>query len=102
MNSNSPDVITKQEQSLETKEPKSFAVILLNDNKTTINFVITVLMHVFAKSLNDAETLTLQIHNQGQAIAGIYTREIAFAKVSEVKELAKINNFPLKSKVEEV
>jgi len=83
------------------QEPKMYKVILLNDNYSTMDFVIEVLMKVFRKSLQDASQIMLNIHNNGQETCGIYTHEIAQTKVAQVKTMARTNSFPLKAIIEE-
>lgn len=83
------------------KEPKKYKVILLNDDYSTIDFVIDVLITIFKKNEEEATRLTLDIHNNKKAVCGIYTYEIAITKVAEVTSKAKQAQFPLKAIVEE-
>ncbi|EDO9794420.1 ATP-dependent Clp protease adaptor ClpS [Campylobacter fetus] len=78
-----------------------FKVMLLNDEVTTMNFVVMILIDIFNKSKNEAIELMLKIHQSGRAICGIYTKEIAQTKQMEVLNLAKANGFPLKCVIEE-
>ncbi|QOG13311.1 ATP-dependent Clp protease adaptor ClpS [Arcobacter sp. FWKO B] len=78
-----------------------YRVILLNDNYSTMDFVIEVLMKVFRKSLEDATKIMLNIHNNGQEICGVYTHEIAITKVAQVRNMARAKNFPLKAIIQE-
>jgi len=89
------------EFAIELEEPKMFQVILHNDDYTSMDFVINILMKIFHKKEIEAEALMFQIHKQGRAICGIYSFEIAQTKVKQVKELAKQNEFPLLATFEE-
>lgn len=83
------------------KEPKRWKVIFLNDDYTPMDFVITVLQEIFKHSQETATNITMQIHNEGSGIAGIYTFEIAEVKAVEATTLARSNGFPLQIKMEE-
>lgn len=84
-----------------TKEPSMYDVIMLNDDVTTMEFVVDVLMRIFGKAEPDAVTLMLRIHNEGAAVVGTYYRDIAESKALMTEELARQNGFPLKLKIEE-
>ncbi len=86
---------------IEFKEPTKYKVILLNDNYSTVDFVIEILMQIFKKNLEDATTITMNIHETGKAICGIYTYEIAHTKISQVRNNARKAQFPLKAIMEE-
>ena len=87
---------------LEFKEPKKYNVLLLNDDYSTMDFVIEVLTKIFRKSMQEAEIIMLNIHNNGKEICGTYTKEIAFTKVAQVKSMARKANFPLKAIAQEL
>ena len=89
------------ENDLEVEEPKKYKVLLLNDDFSTMEFVIEILAKVFRKSLEESEKIMLDVHNNGKAICGIYTKEIALTKVSQVKTMARKAKFPLKATAEE-
>jgi len=86
---------------LEVSEPKKFKVILLNDDYSTMDFVIDVLTKIFRKTVDQATQIMLNIHNNGKDVCGIYTHEIAATKVAQVKTLAREKGFPLKAIMEE-
>ena len=86
---------------IDIEEPPQFKVILLNDDYSTMDFVIEILQNIFKKSMEDATTLMLEVHNKGKAICGIYSYEIAVTKVAQVAQVAKENGFPLKAIVGE-
>jgi ATP-dependent Clp protease adaptor protein ClpS len=86
---------------LELEEPKMFKVILHNDDYTSMDFVVDVLMYIFHKTAPQAEHIMLQIHEKGQGICGVYSFEIAQTKVEQVKKYAKEHEFPLLATMEE-
>ncbi|MCT7909877.1 ATP-dependent Clp protease adapter ClpS [Arcobacter lacus] len=86
---------------LDLQEPKKYNVFLLNDDYSTMDFVIDVLVRVFRKSTQDATEIMLNIHNNGKGLCGIYTHEIASTKVTQVKTMARERGFPLKAVMEE-
>ena len=85
-----------------TKEPEQFKVILLNDNYTTMEFVIEILMSIFHKNTEDAFLIMLNVHNKGRGIVGIYTWDIAVTKSEQVHATASANQFPLRCVIEPV
>mgnify|MGYP001025394798 CR=1 FL=1 len=80
--------------------PPLYKVILHNDDYTTMEFVVEILMTVFGKPLEKATQTMLNIHHKGKAVCGIYSREIAETKVETVHHLAASRGFPLKSTME--
>ncbi|RBQ25760.1 MULTISPECIES: ATP-dependent Clp protease adapter ClpS [Arcobacteraceae] len=86
---------------IEIQEPKKYNVFLLNDDYSTMDFVIDVLIKVFRKNLNEAEAIMLSVHNNGKGLCGVYTYEIASTKVAQVKTMARDKGFPLKAVMEE-
>jgi ATP-dependent Clp protease adaptor protein ClpS len=82
-------------------EPKRWKVVFLNDESTPIDFVIGLLTETFKHSQETAKKITLEIHNEGSGIAGVYSFEIAEAKAVEATQLARSNGFPLQIKMEE-
>ncbi|MDX1808831.1 MAG: ATP-dependent Clp protease adaptor ClpS [Sulfurospirillaceae bacterium] len=88
-------------EKLEIKEPKLYKVRLLNDDFTSMDFVIMVLMELFHLSSNKAAAIMYKIHEEGSAVCGVFTYEIAETKVAQVHALAKEHNFPLRATMEE-
>lgn len=84
------------------KEPPKYAVILHNDDYTTFDFVVEVLQKFFRKTSEEAAQITLNVHNQGRGLAGVYSHQIAETKVAQVAEYAKNHNFPLRATAEPV
>ncbi len=89
-------------EGLEIKErqqissPPLYKVFLLNDDYTTMDFVVHILEKVFHKPLVEATQIMLHVHKNGKGLAGVYTHEIAETKTGAVHELARRNGFPLK------
>ncbi len=81
--------------------PRRYKVIVLNDDVTPIEFVISVMTAVFRHNVETATELTMQIHHKGSAIAGVYSYEIAEQKTAEATQVARDSGFPLKLKVEQ-
>jgi ATP-dependent Clp protease adaptor protein ClpS len=84
----------------ETREPALYKVLLMNDDYTTMDFVVHVLERVFHKSRAEATQIMLHVHKRGSGLCGVFTREVAETKVAEVHELAARNKFPLKCRME--
>lgn len=75
-------------------------VVLYNDDYTTFEFVIDVLIDIFNKSSREAEQITMNIHKKGSGVAGTYPREIAEMKVIQVRQAADAAGFPLRAVIE--
>ncbi len=84
------------------KEPSMFKVILLNDDYTSMEFVVEILMIVFNKSIEAATEIMLNVHRKGFGVCGVYSLEIAETKVDTVHSLARKRGFPLRCTLEEV
>jgi ATP-dependent Clp protease adaptor protein ClpS len=82
------------------KEPEKYRVVLINDDYTTMDFVVNILELVFHKSQAEAEAIMLAVHTNGRAVVGVYTEDIARTKASQVHTLASTNQFPLVCMVE--
>jgi ATP-dependent Clp protease adaptor protein ClpS len=80
----------------EVDEPPMYKVMLLNDDYTTMEFVVEILVYVFQKSSEEATQIMLNVHRSGIGVCGIYPFEIAETKVKTVLNLARENGFPLK------
>ena len=88
-------VIVEEEQP-PLKAPPKYAVILHNDDYTTMEFVVEVLKRFFHKTRDEAVQIMLKVHQTGEGIAGIYSLEIAETKVTQVTEYAHAKGFPLR------
>jgi len=89
-----PQVASKTSKQ-KLKSPKRFEVILLNDDYTTMEFVVEVLRRFFNKELQNAEAIMLKIHIDGEAVCGIYSYDVAQTKVSQVIDYSRKNEQPL-------
>lgn len=81
--------------------PQMYKVILYNDDYTTMEFVIEVLQRFFAMDLERAQQVMLKVHNEGSAVCGVYTRDVAETKTAQVREFAKQHEHPLRCAMEE-
>jgi len=83
------------------KYPKKYKVFLLNDDYTSMDFVVDILMSIFHKNYEQAQNIMLEVHKNDRGLCGIYTYEIAETKIIQVKRKAKGSGFPLKATMEE-
>jgi ATP-dependent Clp protease adaptor protein ClpS len=88
------------ERQVRARRPRLYRVLLHNDDFTTMEFVVLVLMTLFAKTAEQATELMLQVHLRGHAIAGVYPREVAETKVRETTRAAEAAGMPLLATVE--
>jgi len=84
----------------ETKKPELYKVLLLNDDYTTMDFVVEILESVFHKQPAEAFRIMMAVHTQGKGLCGVYPHEVAETKVTTVIELARNNGFPLLAAME--
>jgi ATP-dependent Clp protease adaptor protein ClpS len=91
----------KERVRTEKKEPKLFKVLLLNDDYTTMEFVVHVLEEVFQKSPAEAYQIMMHVHVQGRGLAGVYPWEVAETKAEAVIDMARDAGYPLKAVTEE-
>jgi ATP-dependent Clp protease adaptor protein ClpS len=94
-----PDSDAQSDQ--EIREPKQYRVVLHNDDYTTMDFVVEVLIAVFHKPIVEATKIMLDVHKKGKGICGVYTYDIAATKADQVHQMAKLREFPLKCSLEE-
>ena len=87
---------TKQE----TKKPDLFKVVLLNDDYTTMDFVVEVLESIFHKQPAEAFRIMMMVHTQGKGLCGVYPFEVAETTVATVIDRARENGFPLRAAME--
>ena len=80
--------------------PRHWNVLLYNDDKTTMEFVVLVLMQIFHKSFEEAQDCMMSIHETGRGIAGTYSHEVAQTKRDDAISVARSNGFPLKVEIE--
>ena len=86
-------VLTREK--VDTQKPGLYKVLLLNDDYTTMDFVVAILEGVFRKVPAEAVKIMLQVHNQGKGLCGVFTKEIAEAKCQAVKLRAQAQGHPL-------
>ena len=91
-------VITKEKPDI--KKPNMYAVVLINDDYTPMEFVIYVLQTIFKKNYEEAKKVMLLVHNEGKGICGIFPLDIAETKANQVIEFSRINQHPLECKVQ--
>ncbi|MDR1505794.1 MAG: ATP-dependent Clp protease adapter ClpS [Treponema sp.] len=90
----------RERKQYKLKEPEEYRVILLNDNFTTMEFVVEILVTVFHKKQDDAIRIMLDVHQKGRGTVGVYSHDIALTKANQVHNLARQSDFPLKCIVE--
>ena len=100
-----PEPLNNDDLALETarprlKRPPLYRVILLNDDYTTMEFVIRVLVDIFHHTEEKAAQIMMHVHQKGAGICGVYTREIAESKVEQVMQYARQNEHPLQCTME--
>ena len=102
MTTDAPVIEKKKVTSRLPKEPSKYNVIVCNDDVTPIEFVVVMLVSVFNHAQGDALQLTIKVHNDGSAVAGSYTHEVAEQKTADAIHMARTHGYPLIVKVEEV
>ncbi|WP_228143735.1 ATP-dependent Clp protease adaptor ClpS [Moraxella pluranimalium] len=85
-----------------TARPQMYAVVMHNDNYTTMEFVVFVLVEIFEHDMDEAYRLMMQIHETGRAVVAILPFDIAEMKVDEVNELAEQEEYPLLTTIEKL
>ena len=95
------DGAVKERVKVEKKEPTLYKVILLNDDYTTMEFVLNVLERLFQKTPAESYRIMMQVHVNGSGIAGVYPWEVAETKVETLTSLARQAQFPLRAAIEE-
>ena len=95
------DSAVKERADTKKQHPTLFKVVLLNDDYTTMEFVIQVLENVFQKSPAEAYRIMMHVHQNGRGIAGVYPWEMAETKADTVRSLASTAGFPLRATIEE-
>ena len=95
------DNAVKDRAEVKNQDPKLFNVVLLNDDYTTMEFVLQILETLFQKSPAEAYRVMMQVHRNGRGLAGVYTWEVAETKSDSVAALAGKAGYPLRATIEE-
>jgi ATP-dependent Clp protease adaptor protein ClpS len=94
-------VVTQTRTRSKLKKPKLYKVLLHNDDYTTMEFVVFVLMSIFHRSETDAVQIMLHVHKNGIGVAGVYAYDVAETRIAQVEALARQHEFPLRCSMEE-
>lgn len=89
-------------EKVKIKEPKEYKVMMYNDDFTSMEFVVDILVTIFRKKVEEAQKIMIDVHKKGKGIAGIYPYDIAMTKCQMAMSRAKIEGYPFKMTVEEV
>lgn len=88
------------ETEAKTRRPPYFKVILLNDDYTPMDFVVSILKGIFHRNHEEAVSIMLEVHQKGEGVCGVYTRDVAETKAEEVIMIARRREYPLQCRVE--
>lgn len=94
-------ISTIEKNKTKVKKPKHYKVIMHNDDYTTMEFVVYILMDVFNKNVEEANKVMIDVHQRGKGIAGVYPYDIAASKVAVAMSSAEQEGFPFKLTIEE-
>jgi ATP-dependent Clp protease adaptor protein ClpS len=94
-------VITQTRTERRLQKPRMYKVLLHNDDYTTMEFVVYVLQGIFHRSETDAVQIMLHVHKNGIGVAGVYTREVAETRITQVEALARSHEYPLRCSMDE-
>lgn len=97
----SQKTIIKEETKSEVKKPKMYKVLIHNDDYTTMEFVVEVLVKVFKREVVEATKIMYDVHREGIGVAGLYSYDIAATKTVQAMTMAENSGFPLKFSMEE-
>ena len=95
------DVKLDEKIKVNYKEPKKYKIIFLNDDTTPMDFVIEVLLKIFKHTNDIAMRITMQVHEEGSGVVGVYSHEVAEMKATETVTLSRNHGFHLQIKLEE-
>lgn len=96
----SEQTIFREKINNKVKKPSMYRVFLINDDYTSMDFVVEVIVKVFNKSVSEATKIMLDVHHKGKGLVGVYTYDIATTKVAQVEIMAQEKGFPLKTEIE--
>lgn len=92
---------TKGSTNIKLREPKQYNVIMLNDDFTTMEFVVSILVDIFRKDHATANQLMMFVHKNGRAVVGAYPYDVALSKTNKALDRAKAEGFPFRMTIEE-
>lgn len=95
-------ISTINKEKIKVKKPKDYKVVMHNDDFTTMEFVVNILMTVFKKDINTSNKIMMDVHKIGRGIVGVYPYDIAATKVAIALGMAKEEGFPFNITIEEV
>jgi ATP-dependent Clp protease adaptor protein ClpS len=91
----------KERPKARTRRPRLYHVVLINDDYTTMEFVVQTLEEIFDKSPAEAYRIMMEVHTRGRGVCGAYTLEVAETKVQAVHDSAHAEGYPLRAGIEE-
>ena len=94
-------ISTISKEKIKVKKPKDYKVVMYNDDFTTMEFVVNILMTVFKKDINTSNKIMMDVHKIGRGIVGVYPYDIAATKVAIALGMAKEEGFPFNITIEE-
>jgi len=100
-NSYDEKVNIKEKLEIDIKEPNKYNVIIHNDDYTSMEFVVQVLVGVFKKQVVEATKIMFDVHKKGSGVAGIYSYDVGVTKIIQAMEMCEESGFPLKLTLEE-
>ena len=90
----------RERQHTDLREPRRYKVTIYNDDFTTMEFVVKILVEVFYKSQSEATSIMLSVHKQGKGVVGLYSYDMALSMAQKATAMAKEEGFPLRITVE--
>ena len=96
------NTVIAEKSKVKIKKPKQYKVVMYNDDFTTMEFVVSILLHIFNKKIEEANKIMFDVHKKGRGIAGIYPYDIAVSKLNTTMRISESEGFPLKLTIEEV
>ena len=94
-------IIAEKKEKVKIKKPKQYKVVMHNDDFTTMEFVVNILMTIFKKDINTSNKIMMDVHKLGRGIVGVYPYDIATTKVAMTLDMAKEEGFPFNITIEE-
>lgn len=94
--------VVAEKAAARTAPPPMYQIVLLNDDYTPMEFVVTVLQKFFGKNHEDATRIMLQVHHEGRGVCGIYPRDVAATRIAQVAQYARAKQHPLQCVMEPV